>query len=86
MSIESITAVKLLGGVSGIMAVETVGTMPIELYEKFGLIGLLIAAIYVLWVADQRRQSKLEEIIKENTQVMTEVRDALRFCASKNGR
>ena len=84
MSIESVSAVRVLSGVGGIMAVDTVSSAPVEIYEKLGIIGLLVIAVYVLWLADQRRQSKLEKIIEENTKAMTEVRDVLRFCQQKN--
>ena len=77
-----ITAIKVLSGVAGVQAVEAINSIPIDAYEKLGIIGLLILAVYVLWVADQKRQTKLENIIAENTRTMTEVRDVLHRCAT----
>ncbi len=80
-----LTAVKILSGVAGVQAIEAVSSVPIDVYEKFGIIGLLIFAVYALWLADQKRQTKLENIIKENTRALTEVRDILRMCARRVG-
>jgi hypothetical protein len=48
--------------------------------EKFGIVGLLTMMVAVLWKQDQKRQSKLEELLCASIQTMTEVRDAIRNC------
>ena len=60
--------------------------LPIDGYEKMGVVALLVLAVIAVWREGNKRQDKLESIIDRNTAAMTEVKDALRDChASKRG-
>ena len=68
--------------------------LPVSGIEKFGIVGLLTVAVWVIWREGNKRQDKLEQIIERNTkaltqaaeidrstgQILVEVKDAVMRC------
>lgn len=61
-------------------AIAEATTLPLAGWEKYGTIGILIVAVGAMWMDAKARQSKLENIIQENTKALTETADAIRKC------
>lgn len=95
MSMEGITGLKVLS----LAPILAAADLPIDGYEKIGVVALLILAVVALWREGNKKQEKLERIIESNTRAMTEVVDSgdatnkilvevkevLRDCHSRNG-
>ena len=47
-------------------------------YEKLGIVALLLIAVVVIYRDGCKRQDKLEKIIKENTEAMTNCHETQR--------
>lgn len=52
----------------------------IGIWEKGGIIAVLLVAILAMWKADGKRQDKLVKIIEANTAAFTELKD---HCADR---
>jgi hypothetical protein len=94
MSMEGFTGLKVLS----LTPILAVADLPLDTYEKGGIIALLVLAVVAIWREGNRRQDKLEGIIdrntkalseaaevdRENTAVLVEVKDAILTCRSKD--
>lgn len=69
------TGIKVLAiGVASESAI-LVGGLDINALQKLGIVGILLAAVIVLWIDGTKRQAKFEAIMRESIDTMRSVRD-----------
>ena len=77
------TGMKLLCVGTVAAGVDAATSLPIEVWEKFGVVGLLILAVVAIYRDGKKDKAKLTELLERAIAAMQENTDVLKHCKEK---